>query len=714
MPSGRSLPRRTLGSNRGTGGRSVGGRSSNALGQTVREQMASNPKWQHATIDGRWICPYCLTAVRGPQGSRQGLLRAVERHLSSRCPSYAGGQGAYQDDPSIQRARAVEDIAHRAMTDPAWQVFDHEGFWYSPASLQRIPSVRIQGGRFDGFVVRRMAEHMVDCPYYRQGYIHEVGAVQQARDRGVRIDRMAGDIRRLLSHQIWRYIDQNHNWVCPYCLDHVQEVQVNDPSDWAHMAPFMAVHLLEHCSQFTPEQQVLKSEDEVMAAAGSLPAASSATDANPIAEPIPAPVVDEAPTEETNMTKAMPSVVELSPPVAKPIQTGTDAPVAGEQTLLDRLTEVAEQTNSLPTSTNASAETASSSPSGELGSGQIDAEAALAGGLLDQLMDEVEGPVLTGDEDIPTAQVIEPDTTDVGALNDTNDGDSTMTSALDAFFDESGTNESLKTRGPDTTAALAWMDSKTPHPSVTASTHAEDLDRARDVQQGMLREAPKLPGYTFGTRFDSCDAVSGDFYEFIALGDGRIGFAQGDVSGHGIQAGLIMSMAKKVLAIYARQGDSPARVLSAVNDALVDDLGGRMFVTITYAILDPAARTVTWARAGHNPSIIYNRATGSLTEVRPAGMVVGMKSGPLFAKTITEEVTELRSGDLVVVYTDGLTETMNRQQEEYGTDRLFEAIKDHSDSDMETMLDRLMDSVRSFRASSEAQDDVTLLALSVD
>ena len=98
------------------------------------------------------------------------------------------------------------------------------------------------------------------------------------------------------------------------------------------MAPFMAVHLLEHCSQFTPEQQVLKSEDEVKAPAGSLP---SANDGNPIAAPIAAPVVDEAPTEETNMTKAMPSVVELSPPVAKPIQTNTD-PVAGEQTLLDR------------------------------------------------------------------------------------------------------------------------------------------------------------------------------------------------------------------------------------------------------------------------------------------------------------------------------------------------------------------------------------------
>ena len=91
-----------------------------------------------------------------------------------------------------------------------------------------------------------------------------------------------------------------------------------------------------------------------------------------------------------------------------------------------------------------------------------------------------------------------------------------------------------------------------------------------------------------------------------------------------------------------------------------------------------------------------------------------MKSGPLFAKSMNESQTELRSGDIAIVYTDGLTETMNRQQEEYGTERLFEAIKQHSSEDLETMMDRIMDSVRSFRASSEAQDDVTITALAVD
>ena len=88
-----------------------------------------------------------------------------------------------------------------------------------------------------------MAEHLVDCQYFKQGYLHDVKAVQQARDRGIRIDRMASDIKRLLNHQIWRYLDAQGNWVCPYCLTHVKEVVIQDPNDWHHMTPAMAVHL---------------------------------------------------------------------------------------------------------------------------------------------------------------------------------------------------------------------------------------------------------------------------------------------------------------------------------------------------------------------------------------------------------------------------------------------------------------------------------------
>ena len=251
--------------------------------------------------------------------------------------------------------------------------------------------------------------------------------------------------------------------------------------------------------------------------------------------------------------------------------------------------------------------------------------------------------------------------------------------------------------------------------AVAAPEVNSELIRARDVQKGLLRDAPTIPGYRFATRFEAATELSGDFYEFIDLPDGRTGFAQGDVSGHGAQAGLVMSMAKKVLAIYAKIHTDPTQVLAAVNDAIADDLGGKMFVTITYGILDPTARTITWARAGHNPTVRFNTHTGELEEIAPRGMIVGMKAGDLFAKTTETIVTEVRSGDIFLVYTDGVTETRNRQGEEYETDRLNELVRRHAGSvDLEQLLDRILDSLRGFRGGLPVDDDVTILAMAVD
>ena len=156
-------------------------------------------------------------------------------------------------------------------------------------------------------------------------------------------------------------------------------------------------------------------------------------------------------------------------------------------------------------------------------------------------------------------------------------------------------------------------------------------------------------------------------------------------------------------------------MLTAVNDALTDDLGGNMFVTISYAILDPANRNIVWARGGHSPTIHFNAHTKELTEVPASGMIVGMKSGPLFGKTLKTATTQLRSGDLFLVYTDGVTETRNRQDEEYQIERLNDFITQHGGNvSVEELLDRLLDSIRSFRGGLPVDDDVTLLALAVD
>jgi len=267
---------------------------------------------------------------------------------------------------------------------------------------------------------------------------------------------------------------------------------------------------------------------------------------------------------------------------------------------------------------------------------------------------------------------------------------------------------------------FTWMDAADEAAGVVKADHPDahlersDLLRARDLQQKLLADAPRIPGYTFATRYEPCDHVSGDFFSFIQLLDGRIAFAIGDVSGHGMQAGLVMSMAKKTLEIYGELIGDPAEVLAKVNDALAGDLGGKMFVSMTYAILSPAEREIRWVRAGHNPTLMVNQHSGEVSEIRPPGMVVGMKGGQTFRDSLKVETTRLRSGDTFLLYTDGITEMSNAQGEEFEAERLREIVARCAAGGPEELLTQIMDRVRHFRGTKPVGDDVTLLALAVE
>ena len=678
----------------------------------VRDRIEGDPAWQHYTRDGRWMCPYCLTAIRSPQPGKANMQRAIERHLANRCGGFAEGSGRYQIDTAISRAVQQEDIAHLALSDPAWQVFDQEGYWYSPASLQKVITVRIQNRRFDGFTVQRMAEHLTTCPHFKQGILHPVAAVQAARDQAVRVSKLTQSVRKMLTHTIWRYKNSFGHWVCPYCLDPVPHVHAREESDWFSCSENMARHLLQECRSFSPSQQQLQPEEKVRAVAGGYtpPAApppatvrirsgtrmerrtalqhrsDQTRDAPPVATPRP-----------TNTTP-LPTAPPTAPPVAKP----RPSPVPIDADDFEPAPIMHEDND--PSRTNPLGYAARIDPptSMIIKMTEEDKTAHDSG--------DAEEPVITGTERIRREQTLSPSNPTVAleTLNDLPDlpnaGDTAASIAANEAFDE----------------VFAWMDAKDDEVEHTPTSSSEakpdtDLIRAADVQKNMLRMAPELPGFSFATRFEAAGEVSGDFYEFIELKDGRIAIAQGDVSGHGMQAGLIMSMAKKVTHIYGSMGQSPAEVLSAVNEAIVDDLGGKMFVTMTYAILDPVNRRITWARAGHNPTIRYNKHSGEMEEINPNGMVVGMKGGAIFGKTLQEETVEVRSGDIFMVYTDGVTETMNRQGEEYEPERLKQLIRAHAGTfDLEHLCDRIMDSVRSFRGSVPADDDMTLLALEVE
>lgn len=691
--------------------RSIGGtRTSGELDDVVRRRLDSDPAWQHFTRDGRWICPYCLTAVRCAQPGRAHLLRAAERHLHSRCPSFQGGAGTYQTEAAIRLKIQYEDISLLATTDPAWQVFDHEGYWYSPASLERVSSVRVQNRRFDTFTIQHMAEHLGQCPHFQRGVLHNAARVQQARDQGARVSQFAQSIRRMLNTPLWRHRDAAGFWICPYCLTHLTTARITNDAELPQAAEAMARHLLGNCSGFSPSHQVLQDEAAVrQAAAAPPPAVSAPTPRQQLGTPsgvygrIRSPARGQSalgsdlrrPSQGGLPPIATPlhgTPAQGTPPIASPAsgRPPIATPVGGNRTIPGKRTST--QLPPIASPARSAGETGTSSrplPVVPALDPETSGQRELSGHTPTILPKEHS----TSATDMPPAE------------------DPLAGSFIDALAGE-------PERSPLDEDPFSWMEEQHAEEDISPSeerlNNNTEMLRARDVQQGMLREAPAIPGFSFGTRFEAASAVSGDFYEFIQLLDGRIGFAQGDVSGHGMQAGLIMSMAKKVLAIYARQGQDPREVLASVNDTLSEDLGGKMFVTAVYAILDPAERSITWARAGHDPVLHFNRHDRQIKSIKPNGMVLGMRAGKLFRGSITQETTTVRSGDIFLIYTDGLTETMNRQGEEYGTDRLQEVLLQHGDLDLDHLLDRITDSVRSFRGGGEVQDDITLLALAVD
>jgi sigma-B regulation protein RsbU (phosphoserine phosphatase) len=281
-----------------------------------------------------------------------------------------------------------------------------------------------------------------------------------------------------------------------------------------------------------------------------------------------------------------------------------------------------------------------------------------------------------------------------------------------------GTFPTWVTASENDDAHLDWMDqadSDSDHDLPRKDSEPRtDMIHARKLQEKFLQQAPAVPGFQIVSRFEACTDITGDFFVFIPLPKGCIGFAIGDVSGHGVQAGLIMSMAKKTLEIYAAQGMGPADTLARVNDALVPDLGGKMFISMCYALMDPNEGTITWARAGHNPAMRYNLVSEKADEIRPKGMVVGMKSGAIFRQSLEEEVTQIEPGDVFLLYTDGITETMNLQHEEFGAERLADIVKQFSGDGPEVMVDQIMDRIRHFRGPRPPADDATIVAMLVE
>lgn len=232
-----------------------------------------------------------------------------------------------------------------------------------------------------------------------------------------------------------------------------------------------------------------------------------------------------------------------------------------------------------------------------------------------------------------------------------------------------------------------------------------ELQLAMEIQQRFQPTAPPvIAGYEFQGISFPCYEIGGDYYDFISRPDGRMVITLGDVSGKGTAAALLMSSLHA--AIHAQTGshDSLVETISAVNKYLAENIPPNRFVTLFYAELDPESGTLSFLNAGHNPPLIVH-AAGTVEQLAAGGLPLGIKPNAEYR----EGRTQLQLGDVLVIYSDGVTEAASPSGEEFGPTRLYEVVQRNVDASAAGIRDRIESALTKFSQGTQAADDITLV-----
>ena len=239
-----------------------------------------------------------------------------------------------------------------------------------------------------------------------------------------------------------------------------------------------------------------------------------------------------------------------------------------------------------------------------------------------------------------------------------------------------------------------------------------DLEIARDIQRILLpAEAPAINGFQISGFNVPARQVSGDYFDYIQVDDQRLGVAIADVSGKGVPASLIMAICRSVLRAEAARNPSPADVLRKVNRQLYPDIKEDMFISMAYLILDHEHNAITLARAGHDAPLLYKRESQTVTPIKSPGMVVGIDSGNVFDRLTVDFAVPLERNDCLVLYTDGVTEALNAEGDEFGIDRMIQSVRAGAPDGAQAVVKRIIEDVRNFTGSNPQNDDITLIAI---
>ena len=244
----------------------------------------------------------------------------------------------------------------------------------------------------------------------------------------------------------------------------------------------------------------------------------------------------------------------------------------------------------------------------------------------------------------------------------------------------------------------------------------QSLELAREVQQNLLpNKNPRLESLDVAGRSIYCDETGGDYYDFITTKSGeneQLAIAIGDVSGHGISSALLMATVRSSLRQRLSKPGDAGDVISDVNRQLAHDVeDSGQFMTMFYLMVDPSKKKLLWVRAGHDPAIFYDPSTDTFEELGGSGVALGVMDDSIF-KAYTK--TALHEGQIIFLSTDGIWEAHNQRGEMFGKDRIYDIIRKTSSLSADEIIDKTIDSLKSFQQGAQVEDDITMVVIKIN
>lgn len=255
-------------------------------------------------------------------------------------------------------------------------------------------------------------------------------------------------------------------------------------------------------------------------------------------------------------------------------------------------------------------------------------------------------------------------------------------------------------------AASAIIHSRLYAEQVEGERVQRQVEAAAQIQRRMLPlHAPTMAGLTFGCVYDPTLQVGGDFYDFIELPQGYLGVCIADVVGKGLPAALMMASIRSALRAYAPSAASPAETVAQANQHMYRDTPVADFATLAYGVFSPDGRNFAYCIAGHLPPLLLRGER--FTELTAGGLAIGIQPD----ETFEQDSVALRSGDLLVMVTDGVTEAMDFQDENFGRERLLSSVWRHRRLDAQQLAGQILWDVRRFVGLAEQSDDITVVVV---